>query len=148
MPVTESNLSLCVPAQVPAVIADVGSMPIKTLPVQMWVFCALRTGCGQGLLVDGLRCAGQVTGSPEWALVRQWDLGCVSDLQVCRAAYRNRTDGLRITRGMLLSRTRSSCTDSTGHRIDGTRGAGIIRRPGPRPGPRPRPCVPASCYCA
>jgi len=32
--------------------------------------------------------------------------------------------------------------------IDGTRGAGIIRRPGPRTGPRPRPCVPASCYCA
>ena len=43
---------------------------------------------------------------------------------------------------MLPSRPRPSCTDSTGDRTDGTRGAGIIRRPGPRTGPRPRPCVP------
>jgi integrase len=64
------------------------------------------------------------------------------------AAYRNRTDDLRITRGTRRACARASCTDSTGDRTDGTRGAGIIRRPGPRTGPRPRPCVPASCYCA
>jgi hypothetical protein len=58
------------------------------------------------------------------------------------AAYRNRTDDLRITRGTRCGCARASCTDSTGDRTDGTRGAGIIRRPGPRTGPRPRPCVP------
>jgi len=63
------------------------------------------------------------------------------------AAYRNRTDDLRITRGTIPSRTHASCTDTTDHRTDGTLRAGIIRRPGPRTGPRPRPCVPASCYC-
>ena len=60
-----------------------------------------------------------------------------------RAAYRNRTDDLRITRGPLPGRAPASCTDSTGNRIDGTRRAWIVRRPGPRTGPRPRPCVPA-----
>ena len=58
------------------------------------------------------------------------------------AAYRNRTDDLRITRGTRRGCARASCTDSTGDRTDGTRGTGIIRRPGPRTGPRPRPCVP------
>ena len=66
-----------------------------------------------------------------------------SDLEFCRAAYRNRTDDLRITRGPLPGRAPASCTDSTGNRIDGTRRAWIVRRPGPRTGPRPRPCVPA-----
>src|SRR5262249_19515475 len=45
----------------------------------------------------------------------------------------------RITRGTRPGRARASCTDSTGHRTDGTRGAGIIRRPGPRTGPRLTP---------
>jgi len=58
------------------------------------------------------------------------------------AAYRNRTDDLRITRGTIPVRARASCTDSTGNRTDGTHGAGIIRRPGPRTGPRPRPLRP------
>jgi hypothetical protein len=61
-----------------------------------------------------------------------------SDLQRFRAAYRNRTDDLRITRGLLPRRARASCTNGTDHRIDGTLRAGIIRRPGPRTGPRPR----------
>ena len=72
---------------------------------------------------------------------------CASDLQRYRAAYRNRTDDLRITGGPLPGRARASCTDGTDHRTDGTVRAGIIRRPGPRTGPRPGPCVPASCYC-
>ena len=54
------------------------------------------------------------------------------------AAYRNRTDDLRITRGMRPVHGRASCTDGTGNRLNGTHGAGIIRRPGPRTGPRPR----------
>ena len=54
------------------------------------------------------------------------------------AAYRNRTDALCITRGTIPSRAGASCTDSTGNRTDGTHGAGITRRPGPRIGPRPR----------
>src|SRR5215469_11660979 len=58
-----------------------------------------------------------------------------SDLQLFRAAYRNRTDDLRITRGMRPGCVPASCTDSTGNRTDGTRGAGIIPRPGPRTGP-------------
>ncbi len=65
-----------------------------------------------------------------------------SELQLCRAAYRNRTDDLRITRGTIPSRARASCTDSTEHRADSTRRAEIIRLPGPRTGPRPRPYVP------
>ena len=56
-----------------------------------------------------------------------------------RAAYRNRTDDLRITRGMRPACARASCTDSTCNGEDGTRGAGIILRPGPRTGPRPEP---------
>jgi hypothetical protein len=49
------------------------------------------------------------------------------------AAYQNRTDDLRITRGTIPSRACASCTDSTGNGTDCTLGAGIIRRPGPRP---------------
>lgn len=45
---------------------------------------------------------------------------------------------LRFTRGLLPGRARTSCTDSTGHRIDGTRCARIIRRRGPRTGPSPK----------
>jgi hypothetical protein len=44
----------------------------------------------------------------------------------------------RITRGTRPRSTRASCTDSMGNRTDGTGGAGIIRRPGPRTGPGPR----------
>ena len=62
-----------------------------------------------------------------------------SDLQLCRAAYRNRTDDLRITRGTHRGCACASCTDGTGNRTGGIRGAGIIRRPGPRTGPRPTP---------
>ena len=47
-----------------------------------------------------------------------------------RAAYRNRTDDLRITRGPLPGRAPASCTDSTDHRTDGTRRAGTIQGPG------------------
>jgi hypothetical protein len=45
------------------------------------------------------------------------------------AAYRDRTDDLRITRGMLPARARATCTDSTDHRTDGTHDAGIIGTP-------------------
>ena len=53
----------------------------------------------------------------------------VCDLQISRAAYRNRTDDLRITRGPLPGRARASCTDGTDHRTDGTRCAGNIPLP-------------------
>ena len=69
----------------------------------------------------------------------------VSDLQVYRAAYRNRTDDLRITRGTIPSRAHASCTDSTDHRINGIRRAGTIQGPVPRTVPRPRRCVTLSC---
>ena len=45
------------------------------------------------------------------------------------AAYRNRTDDLRITSGVLPACARATCIDSTDHRTDGTHDAGIIRRP-------------------
>jgi hypothetical protein len=61
------------------------------------------------------------------------------------AAYRNRTDDLRITRGPRPGRTSASCTDTTDHRTDGTRRAGTIQGPVPRPVPRPRPCVTPPC---
>ena len=54
------------------------------------------------------------------------------------AAYRNRTDDLRITRGLLPACARATCTDSTDHRTDGTHDAGIIRHAVPRTVPRPR----------
>ena len=69
----------------------------------------------------------------------------VSDLQIYRAAYRNRTDDLRITRGTIPGHAPASCADSTEHRTDGTRRAGIIQGPVPRTVPRPRPCVTPSC---
>jgi hypothetical protein len=78
-----------------------------------------------------------------WFAIRTDQRKCASKLQIFRAAYRNRTDDLRITRATIPSCTHASCTDSTGNRTDGTGGAGIIRRPGPRTGPRRRPCVPA-----
>ena len=59
-----------------------------------------------------------------------------------RTARRSCALGHRITRGTRRGCTCAGCTDSTGHRTDATRGAGIIRRPGPRTGPRPRPCFP------
>ena len=43
------------------------------------------------------------------------------------AAYRNRTDDLRITRGLIPGRTPASCTDSTGNGTDDTRRAGVLR---------------------
>jgi hypothetical protein len=61
------------------------------------------------------------------------------------AAYRNRTDDLRITRGPLSCTDGMTCTDST---PDGTHSAdctGISLRPVPRLVPRPsrRPSLPA-----
>jgi hypothetical protein len=44
----------------------------------------------------------------------------------------------RITRGTRPGCRSASCSDCTGYRTGGTRGAGIIRRPGPRTGPRGR----------
>jgi hypothetical protein len=53
-----------------------------------------------------------------------------------RAAYRNRTDDLRITRGK-VSRSRSmTCTDSTADRTRSADCTGISRLPVPRPVPR------------
>jgi hypothetical protein len=86
--------------------------------------------CGQG---------GLLAKAPSWAnrfTERRFDVG---------AAYRNRTDDLRITRGLLPGRAPASCTDSTDHRIDGTRRAGTIHGPVPRTVPRPQPCVTLSC---
>ena len=45
------------------------------------------------------------------------------------AAYRNRTDDLRITRGTLAACTRSSCTDTAENDIDGTRCNGLSKDP-------------------
>jgi hypothetical protein len=59
-----------------------------------------------------------------------------------RRNRRSKTGQRRITRGTRRGCARASCTDSTADRTDGTRGAGIIRRPGPRTGPRPRPLRP------
>ena len=62
-----------------------------------------------------------------------------------RAAYRNRTDDLRITRGPIPGRMHAMSTDTTDHRADGTRLAGTIQGSVPRAVPRPRPCVAPSC---
>ena len=65
--------------------------------------------------------------------------GNVSARQYVATTKRNRRPEVgqrRITRGMLAARTRSSCTDSTGHSTDDTCRAGIIRQLGPRTGPR------------
>jgi hypothetical protein len=53
------------------------------------------------------------------------------------AAYRNRTDDLRITRGMLRSLGPATCTDATRKCRHCTQNAGISRYPVPRPVPRP-----------
>jgi len=52
------------------------------------------------------------------------------------AAYRNRTDDLRITRGMLPRSHSMTCTDSTTNGSDGPDCTGISRHPVPRPVPR------------
>jgi hypothetical protein len=64
-----------------------------------------------------------------------------TDGRDARAASGSLTPDHRITRGTLPACARATCTDGTGQRTDGTRGAGIIRRPGPRLGPHPRPCA-------
>ena len=52
------------------------------------------------------------------------------------AAYRNRTDDLRITRGMLPCRTAATCTNSTADSAGSTDSTGISWPLGPRAGPR------------
>src|SRR6266704_7008396 len=59
-----------------------------------------------------------------------------SDLQLCRAAYRNRTDDLRITRGKVPRFRSLTCTDSTADRTRGADCTGISQLPVPRPVPR------------
>ena len=58
------------------------------------------------------------------------------------AGERMRTAGLPFTRRTASCTRRSTCTDDTEHRTDGTRGAGIIWRAGPRTGPRQRRLFP------
>jgi len=58
-----------------------------------------------------------------------------STCRYVRAAYRNRTDALRITRGPIPACKYTSCTDTTDHRTDGTRRAGTVQ--GPRSTPAP-----------
>jgi hypothetical protein len=64
------------------------------------------------------------------------------------AAYRNRTDDLRITRGLLPARARASCTDGIDHCTDRIRRADTTWRAVPRTVPRLRPLRLSSCYCA
>ena len=52
------------------------------------------------------------------------------------AAYRNRTDDLRITRGPFPRSHSMTCTDSTTNGSDGPDCTGITRHPVPRPVPR------------
>ena len=59
-------------------------------------------------------------------------------MQIRWPAYRNLTDGLRITRGTRRGCTCASCTDCTDHRTDGTHDAWIIRHAVPRTVPRSR----------
>jgi len=79
------------------------------------------------------------------ALVRVWP-SAVPDLASSLRYYasQQRTIQRRITRGTRCGYARTSCSDSTGYRTDGTRGAGIIRRVVPRNVPRGRPTSP---YC-
>ena len=58
------------------------------------------------------------------------------------AGERIRTADLPFTRSTASCTERSTCTDDTDHRTDGTHHAGIIWRAGPRTGPRPRPLCP------
>ena len=53
------------------------------------------------------------------------------------AAYRNRTDDLRITRGLLPRSHSLTCTDSTANRTGSPDCTGISQPPVPRPIPRP-----------
>ena len=86
---------------------------------------------------------GQVVGDGELADDRGGGGG--QDGGYARAAYRNRTDDLRITRGPIPGRMHAMSTDTTDHRADGTRLAGTIQGSVPRAVPRPRPCVAPSC---
>ena len=52
------------------------------------------------------------------------------------AAYRNRTDDLRVTRGPVPRSRRLTCTDSTADRTGSAGSTGISRLPVPRPVPR------------
>ena len=61
------------------------------------------------------------------------------------AGERVRTAGLPFTRSTATCIERSSCTDNTDHRTDGTRCAGIIPHAVPRTVPRPRLWPPPSC---
>src|SRR5215469_15786692 len=62
----------------------------------------------------------------------------VSDLQVYRAAHRNRTDDLRITRGMVACNTDATCADSTARCTDGTLCPGLLPLSVPRGVPHPQ----------
>jgi hypothetical protein len=66
----------------------------------------------------------------------------VSDLQVYRAAYRNRTDDLRITRGMVACNMGATCADSTVRCTDGTLYPGLFWLAVPRGVPRREPVEP------
>ena len=70
-----------------------------------------------------------------WQTRKQKPLPRLEEASELGAAYRNRTDDLRITRGLLPARARASCTDSIHSRTDRTRRAGIDRHAVPRPKP-------------
>ena len=59
-----------------------------------------------------------------------------SDRKLEGGAGGARTHDRRIMRSMLDNHRAASCIVRTGYRTDGTRRAGVFRRPGPRPGPR------------
>jgi Beta-eliminating lyase len=64
--------------------------------------------------------------------------------EICRlmwpgAAYRNRTDDLRITRGMVACNTGATCADSTARCTDGTLYPGLLPLTVPRGVPRRAP---------
>ncbi len=59
-----------------------------------------------------------------------------SDLQRFRAAYRNRTDDLRITRGPAFGSHGLTCTDDTADRAQSADCTGVWRPLVPRPVPR------------
>ena len=71
-----------------------------------------------------------------WSAITSDSGKSVSDLRICRAAYRNRTDDLRITRGMLPRCTAATCTNSTTDSAWSAGSTGNSRLLGPRAGPR------------